>query len=175
MYIKFYSFKFSFYVYCLPTRKSNWLYFSRDWVLLLVCPSISSIVSLFQRRMCLFTTHYPNLESYTPEAIMLGLVTVFCSNQRSTLANLKGSLWVSSFYWGKPDRLPIPGCPVPKEDGAVTLMVAITRNGRRQPWSTDLLLLLEIECLDSYWQIVNEFLFLFLNSILPIVRFKFLM
>ena len=40
---------------------------------------------------------------------------------------------------------------------------------------TDLLLLLEIEYLDSYWQIVNEFLFLFFNSILPIVRFKFLM
>jgi len=29
--------------------------------------------------------------------------------------------------------------------------------------------------LDSYWQIVNEFLFLFFNSILQIVSFKFLM
>jgi len=74
-------------------------------------------VSLLQRRMCLFTTYFPSLESNKPEALMLGLVTVFCRNQCSTLANFKGSLWVSSFYWGKPDRLPIPGCPVPKEDG----------------------------------------------------------
>jgi len=158
--IWFCSLKFLF-LCLLFAKESNCLYFSGDSEFVLVWSS-SSKVSLLQRRMCLFTTYFPTLEPYTPEALMSGLVTVFCSNQRSTLANLKGSLWVSSFYWGKPDRLPIPGCPVPKEDGAVTLMVAIKRNGSRQPWSADLLLLLEIEYLDSFWQIVNEFLFNFL-------------
>ena len=160
--IWFYSFKFSFYVYCLPTSKSNWLYFSGDWVLLLVCSSsISSIVSLFQRRMCFLTTHFPNLESYTPEAQMSGLVTVFAGIEAPHWLIKRGlSEWA---YFIEVNQLGshLLAALFLQKKSAVTLMVAITRNGRRQPWSTDLLLLLEIECLDSFWQIVNEFLFPF--------------
>jgi len=129
-------------------------------------------VSLLQRRMCLFMTYFPSLESNKPEALMLGLVTVFCRNQRSTLANFKGSLWVSSFYWGKPDRLPIPGCPVPNENGAdgcyteKRKQTAVKYNPFTPIGNWMLgLFLADGECISIY---------LFFN-IFQIVRFKFLM